>query len=44
MCLIAYNPNGNKLSKSLMRVAYDNNPDGFGIVWLDDDNELLKVV
>lgn len=43
MCLIGYNPFGNRLSQSLMRVAYDNNPDGLGIVWLDDDNELSVV-
>ena len=40
MCLIAYNPLGARLNKSLMRVAYDNNPHGVGVVWLDDDNEL----
>jgi predicted glutamine amidotransferase len=43
MCLIAYNPFGMKLNKGLMRTAYDNNPDGFGIVWLDDDNELSTI-
>lgn len=39
MCIIVYNPFGNKLNKELMRVAYDNNPHGFGIIWLDDDNQ-----
>lgn len=43
MCLIGYNPFGMKLSKSLLRTAYDNNPHGFGFVWLDDDNELSSL-
>lgn len=40
MCLIVYNPSGINLDKTLMQIAYDNNPHGFGIVWLNDNNEL----
>ena len=43
MCLIVHNPFGNKLNKKLISVAYDNNPHGFGLLWLDDNNELSEL-
>lgn len=43
MCLIVHNPNGSKLNKQLMLNAYDNNPHGFGLLWLNDDNELSEL-
>ena len=36
MCIIVYNPGGQELDKERMRVAYDNNPHGFGFMWIED--------
>lgn len=36
MCIIVYNPAGKTLDKSAMRLAYDNNPHGFGVMWNED--------
>lgn len=36
MCLIVFNPHGNKLPEDRMRVAFDNNPHGFGFMWNED--------
>jgi hypothetical protein len=27
----------------MVQIAYDNNPHGFGILWLDDNNELSQL-
>lgn len=35
MCLIFYSENGNLPAKSALRVAYENNPDGVGIMYHD---------
>lgn len=36
MCIIIYNPGGQPLDKDLLRTAYDNNPHGFGFMWIED--------
>jgi predicted glutamine amidotransferase len=36
MCIIIYNPGGQKLEKERLKVAYDNNPHGFGFMWIED--------
>lgn len=37
MCIILHNQKGKRLDKKDVQVAYDNNPHGFGIMWLEDD-------
>ena len=36
MCIIIYNPGGQPLNKDLLRTAYDNNPHGFGFMWIEN--------
>jgi len=38
MCIIIHNPNGKPLNKNLLRVAYDNNPHGVGVMWQENNN------
>lgn len=33
MCLIIYNSNGSKVPEHHIRIAHENNPHGFGIMW-----------
>lgn len=40
MCLIINNPSGAPLSQLRMRTAMDNNRDGVGIMWHDDDGSV----
>jgi len=37
MCIIIYNPEGKELDKNQLKLAYDNNPHGFGVMWHQDD-------
>ena len=38
MCIIVNNPQGKKLDKKLLSVAYDNNPHGVGVMWQEDNS------
>lgn len=35
MCIISFNPKGVPYNLDEMGVAFDNNPDGFGLLWMD---------
>jgi predicted glutamine amidotransferase len=37
MCVILYNDGGKKLDKQHLKIAYDNNPHGYGIMWVEGD-------
>lgn len=41
MCLIIHNPKGKPLDKDKVKAAYENNSDGFGIMWVE--NEKVQV-
>jgi len=36
MCLIIYNSDGSKVPEHHIRIAHENNPHGFGIMWAQD--------
>jgi predicted glutamine amidotransferase len=37
MCIIVHNSEGKPLDKNLLRVAYDNNPHGVGVMWQENN-------
>lgn len=40
MCIIVYNRKGASLDKEQLRIAYENNPHGYGLMWHDGDRVL----
>lgn len=42
MCLIIYNPNGSPMKTEYLRLAYENNPDGFGIMYADNGRVIVN--
>lgn len=43
MCLIAYNNSEKFISRSELKVVYDNNPDGFGLMWPEKENSTSSI-
>lgn len=42
MCLIIYNSNGSPIKKEYLRTAYENNPDGFGIMYAENGRVMVN--
>ena len=36
MCIILYNPDGRKLNRAHLKIAYQNNPHGYGFMWVEN--------
>lgn len=36
MCIIFYNENGNPYDREVLSTAYDNNPHGMGVMWVEE--------
>lgn len=36
MCIIFHNPDGRQMNKEHLRIAYENNEHGFGIMWVEN--------
>jgi hypothetical protein len=42
MCIIILSHDGNLPDKDMLRTAYENNPDGFGVMWVDNGRVQTK--
>lgn len=42
MCIILLSQNGNLPNKDMLRVAHENNPDGFGVMWVKNGRVQTK--
>ncbi len=42
MCIILLSQNGKLPDKDMLRVAHENNPDGFGVMWVKNGRVKTK--
>ena len=42
MCIAIYKPKGNTISKDTLKNCFDNNPDGSGFMYAQNDKLVVK--